>query len=53
MKPRVSRMEQLRRIDAWLTQFRTRAPILFGLFCLGISVCIAGVVLKVLEWSGL
>jgi len=52
-KTRDQRHEQLCRADAWLTEFRTRAPILFTLFCAGIAVCLAGVVLKILEWTGL
>jgi hypothetical protein len=50
MKTRADRSQQLRRIDAWLLEFRLRAPILFTLFCASLAVMLAGIVLKILEW---
>lgn len=45
----MKRHEQLRRIDAWLLEFRRESPVLFTVFAIGIGMCFAGVLLKVLE----
>jgi len=46
---REQRQERFHRIDAWLLEFRRKSPVLFALFAIGIGMCFAGVLLKVVE----
>lgn len=48
---RAERQDQLRRIDAWLLDFRRNSPFLFTMFVVGIGCFIAGMLLSILDWT--
>lgn len=48
-RKKAERQEQLRRIDAWLNEFRRTSPVLFTIFAAGVGLFFAGMVLFVLE----